>query len=44
MEADVETHSSNELSFFYPQITQIPADFWDFLKIIFLWFFIDYID
>jgi hypothetical protein len=31
MEADVGKHSFNELKLFYPQITQIPADFWDFL-------------
>jgi hypothetical protein len=35
-EADVGMYSLDELSlFFYPQITQISADFWDFLRIIF---------
>jgi hypothetical protein len=39
--AKEEVNALKPTLFFYPQITQIHADFWDFLKIIFLWFFID---
>jgi hypothetical protein len=38
--ADVVADVLNEAPLYYPQITQIHADFWDFLKIIF-WFHVD---